>query len=119
MEEVIKPAMVLVQDELNKQGTQSHISDASDDRIRLEVDLGNELNFIYEVRLRGYNSPTFALAAMENDEIQAEQHRYYRAEIYLKEGGQNYDVMGWNQEQLINDILDQYEKHLHFLHLVR
>ena len=119
MEEVIKPAMVLVQDELNKQGTQSHISDASDDRIRLEVDLGNELNFIYEVRLRGYNSPTFALAAMENDENQAEQHRYYRAEIYLKEGGQNYDVMGWNQEQLINDILDQYEKHLHFLHLVR
>ncbi|EMD5657114.1 TPA: glycine/betaine ABC transporter [Klebsiella pneumoniae] len=43
----------------------------------------------------------------------------YRAEVYLKEGGQNYDVMGWNQEQLINDILDQYEKHLHFLHLVR
>ncbi|MBW2819614.1 glycine/betaine ABC transporter [Escherichia coli] len=42
-----------------------------------------------------------------------------RAEVYLKEGGQNYDVMGWNQEQLINDILDQYEKHLHFLHLVR
>ncbi|MBO2007131.1 hypothetical protein J4732_16765, partial [Serratia marcescens] len=35
---------------------------------------------------------------------------------HLKEGGQNYDVMGWNQEQLINDILDQYEKHLHFLH---
>ncbi|MGF7561151.1 hypothetical protein AAGN56_26555, partial [Klebsiella pneumoniae] len=85
----------------------------------LEVDLGNELNFIYEVRLRGYSSPTFALAAMDNNEQQTEQHRYYRAEVYLKEGGQNYDVMGWNQEQLINDILDQYEKHLHFLHLVR
>ncbi|EFE7263522.1 glycine/betaine ABC transporter [Escherichia coli] len=56
---------------------------------------------------------------MDNDEQQAEQHRYYRAEVYLKEGGQNYDVMSWNQEQLINDILDQYEKHLHFLHLVR
>jgi hypothetical protein len=94
-------------------------SDAVEDRIRLEVDLGNELNFIYEVRLRGYSSPTFALAAMDNNEQQTEQHRYYRAEVYLKEGGQNYDVMGWNQEQLINDILDQYEKHLHFLHLVR
>ncbi|ELG2062538.1 BCCT family transporter [Salmonella enterica] len=119
MGDVILPAMTLVQEELNKQGTISHISDADDDRIRLEVDLGNELNFIYEVRLRGYNSPAFAMAAMDNDEQQAEQHRYYRAEIYLKEGGQNYDVMGWNQEQLINDILDQYEKHLHFLHLVR
>ncbi|BBU87188.1 choline transporter [Escherichia coli] len=120
MDDVIQPAMTLVQEELNKQGTISHISDAVDDRIRLEVDLGNDqLNFIYEVRLRGYISPTFALAAMDNDEQQTEQHRYYRAEVYLKEGGQNYDVMGWNQEQLINDILDQYEKHLHFLHLVR
>ena len=109
MDDVIQPAMTLVQEELNKQGTLSHINDAADDRLRLEVDLGNELNFIYEVRLRGYNSPTFALAAMDNDEQQAEQHRYYRAEVYLKEGGQNYDVMGWNQEQLINDILDQYE----------
>ena len=44
---------------------------------------------------------------------------YILSPFYLKEGGQNYDVMGWNQEQLINDILDQYEKHLHFLHLVR
>ncbi len=119
MDDIIQPAMTLVQEELNKQGTISHISDAADDRIRLEVDLGNELNFIYEVRLRGYSSPTFALAAMDNDEQQTDQHRYYRAEVYLKEGGQNYDVMGWNQEQLINDILDQYEKHLHFLHLVR
>ncbi|UNE44043.1 choline BCCT transporter BetT [Serratia ureilytica] len=119
MDDVIQPAMGLVQEELNKQGTLSHINDAHDDRIHLEVDLGNELNFIYEVRLRGYNSPTFALAALDNDEQQAEQHKYYRAEVYLKEGGQNYDVMGWNQEQLINDILDQYEKHLHFLHLVR
>ena len=57
MDDIIQPAMTLVQEELNKQGTISHISDAADDRIRLEVDLGNELNFIYEVRLRGYSSP--------------------------------------------------------------
>ena len=45
MDDVIQPAMTLVQEELNKQGTISHISDAVEDRIRLEVDLGNELNF--------------------------------------------------------------------------
>ncbi len=53
MVDVIQPAMTLVQEELNKQGTISHISDAVDDRIRLEVDLGNELNFIYEVSFAG------------------------------------------------------------------
>ena len=119
MEEVIQPAMGLVQDELSKQGTLSHINTGTEERLRFEVDLGNELNFIYEVRLRGYSSPAFALDGLDDDEQQAEQHKYYRAEVYLKEGGQNYDVMGWNQEQLIHDILDQYEKHLHFLHLVR
>ncbi len=120
MDEVIQPAMNMVLEELSKQGTLSHINTETEDRLRFEVDLGNELNFIYEVRLRGYCSPAFALDGLNDDnDQQAEQHKYYRAEVYLKEGGQNYDVMGWNQEQLIHDILDQYEKHLHFLHLVR
>lgn len=119
MEEVILPAMTLVQEELSKQGTRSDINASAEDRIHFEVDLGDELNFIYEVRLRGYSSPAFAIAGLDSEEQASEQHKYYRAEIHLKEGGQNYDVMGWNQEQLINDILDQYEKHLHFLHLVR
>lgn len=119
MDDVIQPGMLMVQEELNKQGTRSVIEDSHEDRIHFEVDLGDELNFIYEVRLRGYNSPAFALAVLDSDDAQSEQQKYYRAEIYLKEGGQDYDVMGWNQEQLINDILDQYEKHLHFLHLVR
>lgn len=120
MDEVIQSAMNMVLDELSKQGTLSHINTETEDRLRFEVDLGNELNFIYEVRLRGYSSPAFALDGLNDDnDLQAEQHKYYRAEVYLKEGGQNYDVMGWNQEQLIHDILDQYEKHLHFLHLVR
>jgi len=119
MEEVISPAMLMVQQELTKQGTRSNIDTSAEDRVHFEVDLGDELNFIYEVRLRGYNSPAFALSGLDSDDQQTEQHKYYRAEIYLKEGGQDYDVMSWNQEQLINDMLDQYEKHLHFLHLVR
>ncbi|CUU25868.1 High-affinity choline transport protein (plasmid) [Duffyella gerundensis] len=117
MDEVIQPAMHMVSGELLKQGTVSHIDDSADDRVRFEVDLGNELNFVYEVRLRSYIQPTFALAALGDEK--KEENRYYRAEVHLKEGGQDYDVMSWPQEQIINDILDQYEKHLHFLHLVR
>ncbi|MFN6882571.1 choline transporter, partial [Proteus mirabilis] len=52
------------------------------------------------------------------DEEKDEEHKYYRAEIHLKEGGQDYDVMGWTKEQIIHDILDQYEKHIHFLHVL-
>ena len=116
--EVVQPAMTLVEAELAKQNTTSSIDDSQDDRIRFEVDLGEDLNFVYEVRLRAYIQPAFALAGLK-DEERDEEHKYYRGEVHLKEGGQDYDVMGWTQEQVIHDILDQYEKHLHFLHLVR
>jgi choline/glycine/proline betaine transport protein len=48
-----------------------------------------------------------------------EELKFYRAEVHLSEGGQDYDVMGWTMEQIITDVVDQYEKHLHFLHAVR
>lgn len=118
MSEVILPAMKMVEAELTKQNTASSTDDSAEDRIRFEVNLGEELNFVYEVRLRPYLQPTFALVGMA-DEERSEEQKYYRAEVYLKEGGQDYDVMSWTQEQIIHDILDQYEKHLHFLHLVR
>ena len=51
-----------------------------------------------------YNQPSFALSGM-TDEEKDEEHRYYRAEIHLKEGGQwDYDIKGWNKEQIIHDI---------------
>ena len=116
--EVVHPAMLLVEAELAKQNTVSAIDDTADDRIRFEVDFGDDLNFVYEVRLRAYIQPAFALAGLSEEERDDEQ-KYYRGEVHLREGGQDYDLMGWNQEQIIHDILDQYEKHLHFLHLVR
>jgi choline/glycine/proline betaine transport protein len=44
---------------------------------------------------------------------------HYRAEVYLREGGQRYNVISYNQQQLIADVLDQYENHLHFLYILR
>jgi len=53
------------------------------------------------------------------EEEDGDEPTYFRAEVHLKEGGQNYDVMGWSRDGVIGDILDQYEKHMHFLHMVR
>ena len=120
MEEVVKPSMEMVSEELAKQGTVCRINIEKDDRISFDVDLGEDMNFFYEVRLRYYVQPSFALAGMgtDSEDEKSEEQRYYRAEIHLKEGGQDYDVMGWAKEQIIHDILDQYEKHIHFLHLL-
>jgi choline/glycine/proline betaine transport protein len=39
--------------------------------------------------------------------------------VHLAEGGQDYDIMGWSKQAVINDVIDQYHKHQHFLHLLR
>jgi choline/glycine/proline betaine transport protein len=35
------------------------------------------------------------------------------------EGTQGNDLMDYSKEQVIGDILDQYEKHLNFVHIHR
>jgi choline/glycine/proline betaine transport protein len=39
--------------------------------------------------------------------------------VYLSEGSQEYDLLGYTKEQIIADILNQYERHMQFLHLKR
>jgi choline/glycine/proline betaine transport protein len=52
-----------------------------------------------------------------NETVESED--YYQAEVFLREGGQAYDVMDWTQEDIIQDVIDQYERHLHFLSVIR
>ncbi len=86
--------------------------DENDCRALLSVTKENEMDFAYEVRLRGYTKPSFAYPEIARDSEQ----QYYRAEVFLKKGGQSYDVFGYEEEDIINDLLDQFEKYLHFLH---
>ncbi len=53
------------------------------------------------------------------EQQKAKEREHFRAEVFLREGGQQYNVVGYTKDQLIGDILDQYEKHLHFLYLLR
>ena len=50
---------------------------------------------------------------------ESEKPTYYRAEVHLSEGGQNYDIMGWSKISVINDVIDQFHKHQHFIHLLK
>lgn len=118
VDEVVVPAMTMVGEELQKQNISYQVIEGDNDRKMIEVDLGEDMNFTYGIRLRSYIQPAFSILDIK-DEDRNEEQKYYRAEVFLREGSQDYDVMGWTKEQIINDILDQYEKHLHFLHLVR
>ncbi len=111
-----QPAMESVAQELRKRGLDARSESSGEDRVRLVVPLGAETDFSYEVRPRAFVRPQFALI---EDQDPGEEEHYYRAEVHLLEGGQDYDLMGWTRDDVIGDILDQYEKHMHYLHLVR
>lgn len=115
IQDVALPAMESVASELGKQGVESTIQLDTEKQIPSLVVLhGDEVDFFYKVTPRSYLQPSFML-----DEDDEEERKYFRAEVFLREGGQGYDIMGWTGDQVIGDIIDQYEKHMHFLHMVR
>jgi choline/glycine/proline betaine transport protein len=118
--EVVLPALGDFAGELKEHGVNCRVLDQVADRggVRLEVYHGGELDFLYEVRCREYAMPGHAVAGAALGEL-GEQDKFYRAEVHLAEGGQDYDVMGWSREQLTVDVLQQYENHLQFLHALR
>jgi choline/glycine/proline betaine transport protein len=87
--------------------------DSDNIRAVLAVIKPEQLDFIYEVRLREYKRPAFSY----NVDSKHKDECYYRAEVFLRRGGQTYDVFAFEESELINDILDQFEKYLHFLHI--
>ena len=77
------------------------------------VVLNEQPDFIYAVHL----TPAVQPHLTESIDPDCED-TYYRAEVHLTEGGQDYNIMGWSTLAVINDVIDQYHKHLHFLHRI-
>ena len=118
LEQTVRPAIEDVTGVFAEKGlTVVTQPDAENHTVGLEIGHGEERPFIYQVTMRGYFTPSFARGGMGSKQLN--NRRYYRAEVHLSEGSQDYDLVGYTKEQVINDILDQYERHLQFLHLVR
>ena len=109
--QTIVPAFESVAQELEK--NQISVVVSHEDGLSLIVDHGEEQQFVYRVLAQKHSQPDFVIEADEDEQS------YYRAEVHLEEGGQDYDIMGWSKTAVINNIIDQYHKHLHFLHLLR
>ncbi|MEM7097665.1 MAG: choline BCCT transporter BetT [Pseudomonadota bacterium] len=118
IDRVVQPALSEFSQELHQHGMDVRIVDPErSNGVRLDVMHGTEIDFSYSVLIRSYKRPHDALVSDNHTTDGDEQ--YFRAEVHLAEGGQDYDLMGWSKEQVLHDLLEQYEKHLHFLHLLR
>jgi choline/glycine/proline betaine transport protein len=114
LDEVVKPSMQQVADEIRHTGMEVNVVQETD-YIEFRVQYDAEDDFVYGIHAVGHLIPNFAFPSYEP--VRDDSKRYYRAEVYLAEGSQHYDLFGYNQEQIIDDVLIQYEKHMHFLHI--
>jgi choline/glycine/proline betaine transport protein len=108
-------------EEIAKQFQQNNLKvelNKSDDLVFIHVYHGQEIDFIYGIKIVAYNLPNFVLGGTGNNNTNLNK-KYFRVEVFLREGSQGRDITGYNQDQIINDCLDQYQSHLHFLNLIR
>ncbi|GMN88785.1 BCCT family transporter [Francisella sciaenopsi] len=98
----VTTALIEVADEMEKNGINTEVI-RDHDHIQLSISIEGNEDFIYSVMLRTY---------------QSKLGNYNRVEVLLSHGGQYYDIMGYSKDQVIADIVNQYDKHLHYLHLV-
>lgn len=114
--DVVRPAMDDVAEELRKQGYEVSVTDEAEGGAALTVQHhGEYLDFSYAVQPQWFVRPSLT----PGEALDEEERKYFRAEVHLREGGQDYDIMGWSRDAVIGDMLDQYERHRHYLHIVR
>lgn len=122
LESTVEPALREVSEELCSQGVETAVvrGEAGDLGSGLDPAAGpfvelrtvSETNpFVYRVEVGESPVPTYGGRMMQS------RDRYSRLEVHLIGGGQDYDIMGYRHTQVIDDCLDQYERHLEFLRL--
>ena len=114
--DVCRPALTEVAGELREQGAEATVREGVIEALdlpylELVVPMAGEEPFTYRVWPCESRVPSFAPGRVTADDT------YFRIEVYLTEGSQGYDVLGYREDQLIGDVLDQYERHLEFLRL--
>jgi choline/glycine/proline betaine transport protein len=117
-ETVAIPALQEVEAELRKQGAETTLTISTVEAcgipsIDLQLAMGEERAFKYQIYPVQYETPSYATRRADPDD------HYYRMEVFSLEGSHGYDLMGYTKEQVITDVLDHYEQHLEFLHLNR
>ena len=118
LDTVVMSACTEIAEELRNLGIEANVAQPEPGQVIFTTNHENEKDFTYQVVASEHIQPAF-VQMPDDKQPAAEERKYYRAEVHLSEGGQDYDIMGWSKEGVINDIIDQYHKHMHFLHQMR
>lgn len=108
-------AMELVKEELNTHYWNVIIeNDPKKGIATFSAEHSGDMDYIYSVYTKKYDTPEYAFPDSVNPTHEPKE--YARAEVYLQDGNKAYDIYGYDEEVIATDIIDQFEKHRHFLH---
>lgn len=80
-------------------------------QLDLGVAFGEDKDFRYQLYPVVEELPGFAPTGDDTADT------YYRLEVHGTNGSLGYDVFGYSEEQLVDNVIDLFERHLEFLHL--
>lgn len=114
IEHTVMNSMKDVAAELTERGWDTAVAfDAEPLRAHLRVHRQHHVDFVYDIRLKEHPLPGFVYGELKREPDAPET--YFRAEVFLRRGGRAYNVYGYDEGDLIEDILDQFGNYLHFL----
>ncbi|MCF8589826.1 choline BCCT transporter BetT [Gordonia liuliyuniae] len=115
-ESIVRPALADVVDELVQAGMDATTGSAHVDAYdltsyHLDVDFGGGRTFHYQVYPTRHPTPVFGRSPDAGD-------LFFRLEVFTAQGSEGFDVYGLTEAQISSNVLDHYERHLHYLEIV-
>ncbi|SMQ86308.1 choline/glycine/proline betaine transport protein [Devosia lucknowensis] len=106
IESEVRPALKQVASELSARGRQADVEDGENGAIALRAPAEGVRDFVYGVALASHPLPVLSPRASTKPE------QGYEARSYFSSGNRGYDIMGMGRDQIIADVLMQFERYL-------
>ncbi|MEO3386633.1 BCCT family transporter [Mesorhizobium sp. CAU 1741] len=105
----VRAALDQVAKELTQRGRDAHVLEEENGAVALRSPAEGVRDFLYGVSLAEHRLPFFSTVGAGKPEYR------YEARTYFSSGGRGYDVMGMTRDQLIHDVLVQFERYLNLV----
>lgn len=109
--ETVIPAWEAAVTELERHNINARIEDRDGQGRALVVPIEGARDFVYGVHVVGRRSPGVSLRAVDA----ARRTETWMAKTFFADGRKGYNIMGFDREQLIEDMLGQYEAYVQLI----
>ena len=119
--QIAKPALESIATALRDRGYDATllVADSKDTKVPqldLSVVFGEDPVFRYQLYPVLSHTPDFAVRQPGADKLD-NSDTYVRLEVFGMNGSLGFDVFGYTRAQLINNVLDLFDRHLEYLHM--